>query len=99
MGFLEKSAILTLTAGLTLAAGGGCEKSRNEMRPDMDKVVSNAHGLQSRDLREMTDKLAPDLLQIDEIKANPNKITIVVKGVKNGMEGEGSRNVDIFVRR
>jgi len=88
---------LCLTAAL--AAGiGGCEKSRDEMRPDMDTVMTEG-GLQSRDLREMTDKMAPDLLQIPQIVNNPYKVTIVVKGVKNGLEGEQGRDIDIFVAR
>jgi hypothetical protein len=88
---------LCLTAAL---AGGfaGCDKSRDEMRPDMDTVMTE-NGLQSRDLREMTDKMAPDLLQIPQIVNNPYKVTIVVKGVRNGLEGEQGRDIDIFVAR
>src|ERR1700733_10816437 len=69
---MERKAMLgTKVAGLILAGGNGCgfvgcDKDRDEMRPDLDKVVSNEHGLQSRDLREMTDRMGPDLLLIPE---------------------------------
>lgn len=76
-----------------------CEKDRDEMRPDMDKVVSGERGLQSRDLREMTDRMAPDLLQIPQIVQNPTRITVVMKPVKNMTETNQGEDMTIFVAR
>ena len=71
-------AVCALAAGVAMA-GFGCEKSRDEMRPDMDTVVSGNHGLQSRDLNEMAQRMAPDILQIDDIKKSPYKIVVVLE--------------------
>ncbi len=98
MSIVGKLGVVGLCAALSLAVVG-CEKSRSEMRPDMDTVVSGEHGLQSRDLREMTDKMAPELLQITEITQSPYKITIVVKGVQNKTEDNPGRNMDIYAAR
>ena len=72
---------LTLTAlalGCTMALATGCEKSRDELRPDMDKIVDGDHGPQSRDLREMASRLAPDVLAAPVIAQNPNRAIIVM---------------------
>jgi len=89
-------------AALCLAAasaGGmaGCE-TRDQMRPDMDTIQAES-GLQSRDLREMTDKIAPDLLQIPQIVNNQYRVIITVKGVENHLEGEQGRDIDIYIAR
>jgi PBP1b-binding outer membrane lipoprotein LpoB len=101
MGIGKRTAILGLIAVLacSFVGCGGEDRERSEMRPDMDKVVSGEHGLQSRDLREMTDRMAPDLLQIPEIAQNQYKAIIVVKGVQNKTEDTPGRNLDIFVTR
>ncbi len=101
MGIGKRTAVMGLAA--VLACGfvgcGGEDKDRSEMRPDMDKVVSGEHGLQSRDLREMTDRMAPDLLTIPEIAQNPYRAVIVVKGVQNKTEDMPGRNLDIYAAR
>jgi hypothetical protein len=89
---------LAAVAVCTLSALPACEKSRDEMRPDMDKI-STENGLQSRDLREMTDKMAPDLLAIPEIAQSPTKVTIVVKGVINKLDGNQTRDLSIYAAR
>lgn len=72
-----------LLGGLLLAANG-CEKSYEERRPGVsDLDPGNGGGLQSKDLVEMTDKMAPDLLQIPEIVQNRTKITVVMTGIDN----------------
>jgi hypothetical protein len=97
MTITAKCAALALAAAVGLSIGG-CEKNRDEMRPDMDTVM-NERGLQSRDLREMTDKLAPDLLQIPEIANNPNKVVIVMKPIQNKLESDPGRDLTIYVAR
>src|SRR6476620_8875182 len=97
MTLSTKFAALALTAAIGLSVGG-CEKNRDEMRPDMDTVLTE-HGLQSRDLREMTDKLAPDIMQIPEIGQNPNKIVIVMKPIQNKLESDPGRDLTIYVAR
>ncbi len=77
---------------------GGCDKDRNEMRPDPDKV-SDEKGLQSRDLREMTNKMAPDLLAIPEIVQQPYRAVIVMKDIENKTEDDPGRNLNIYVAR
>jgi hypothetical protein len=95
-----KLAIACLALSAACFAGfAGCEKSRDEMRPDMDRVVSGERGLQSRDLREMTDKMAPDLLQIPEIVQNPYRVTVVMKTPKNKFESDPTRDLTIYVAR
>ena len=98
MGMAGKTAVLALASAMTIAFAG-CEKSRDEMRPDMDTVVSGEKGMQSRDLREMTDKMAPDLLTIPEIVQNPNKITVVMKPIQNRLESNPTRDLTIYVAR
>ncbi len=99
MSIVNRLAVGCLAAVLGMAVVGCGEKSRAEMRPDMDKVVSNEHGLQSRDLREMTDRMAPDMLTISEITQSPYRVTIVVKGVQNKTEDMPGRNMDIYAAR
>jgi Peptidoglycan-synthase activator LpoB len=101
MGIGKRTAILGLV--VVLACGGfvGCggeDQERSDMRPDMDKVVKGDTGLQSRDLREMTDKMAPDMLQAPEIAANPYRAVIVVMGVQNKTDNP-TTNFDIYVAR
>ena len=99
MRLLTKNlALLTLTGGVALA-GAGCEKSRDEMRPDMDKVESGEHGPQSRDLREMASRLAPDLLQCSDVVRNPYRVTIVMKDMANKTEDMPGRDMNIYVAK
>ncbi len=96
LGMLAAAGLMLTSLALGL---GGCEKNRDELRPDMDKVVSGDRNLQSRDLREMTDRMAPDLLQIPEIVQNPYKVVVVMKSIENKTENEPTRNYDIYVAR
>jgi hypothetical protein len=96
--FTKNVAVLTLAAGVALA-GAGCEKSRDELRPDMDKVVSGDRGPQSRDLREMASRLAPDLLTCNDIVRNPYRVTIVMKEMANKTEDMPGRDLTIYVAK
>jgi hypothetical protein len=98
MNLAEKLAAVCLGATLFLGTVG-CQSTHDTMRPDMDKIEPGEHGLQSADLRQMTSKMAPDLLQIPEIVNNPYRITVVVKGAQNKTEDMPGRNMDIFVAR
>jgi len=80
---------------MVLAMMAGCETERE--RPDMDARMGG--GLTAKDLRTMTDQMAPAVLKLPQVAQNPNKITIVVKGVKNGLEGEHTKDLDIYVMR
>ena len=91
----RKFAMLGFALLLAMTAVG-CDEDRP--RPDVDRTLGGP-GLQSRDLREMTDRMAPDLLTIPEIVQNPNRVTIVVKGVQNNQEGNQGRNLDIYTDR
>jgi hypothetical protein len=73
------NAVACLTLAMACAAGmAGCESTRAEMRPDMDTIVRGERGPQAKELREMTDRMAPDLLQIPEIVQNPYRVTVVM---------------------
>ncbi|MGN6368334.1 MAG: hypothetical protein ACTHN5_08755 [Phycisphaerae bacterium] len=98
MGIAKCVAVCGIIGAVAVGLGG-CEKDRNEMRPDMDTVQSGEHGLQSRDLREMTSKLAPDLVAIPEIAQNPYRVTIVMKSIENKTEDMPGRNMDIYIAR
>jgi len=92
--------ITNLCALLALSvAGAACLPGCNEdMRPDKDALFQQ-NGLQATDLRQMTDQLAPTILQTPEIVNNPYKITVVVKPPKNQLEGESTRDLSIFVQK
>jgi len=86
-----------LALGCTLALAAGCEKSRDELHPDMDKVMEGDHGPQSRDLREMASRLAPDLMAAPVIARNPNRVIIVMDHMENFTEDAPGRNMDIYL--
>src|SRR4051812_49798574 len=92
--FAKNLALGVLLAGMA-GAGVGCETHR----PDMDHVLQGEHGLQSRDIREMTNAMAPDLLAIREIVANPNRIVVVMKTPANKTESERGHDMTIYVAR
>ena len=96
---IAKFAALCGIAGAVAVGLSGCEKDRNEMRPDMDKITSDEKGLQSRDLREMTNKMAPDLLSIKEIVQEPYRAVVVMKDIENKTEDNPGRNLNIYVAR
>ncbi len=83
-----------LAAGLAVMAAG-CDTHKG--RPDIDADMPG--GLTAKDLRTMTDQMAPEVLKIAEVGGNSNRITIVVKGVRNGLEGQRTRDLDIYVMR
>jgi PBP1b-binding outer membrane lipoprotein LpoB len=96
--FTKNVAVLTLAAGFALA-GAGCEKTRDELRPDLDRTVSGDHGPQSRDLREMAAQMAPSLLACNDIVRNPNRITVVMKDMTNKTEDMPGRDMTIYVAK
>jgi hypothetical protein len=98
MKVAAKFAVLCLGGSLLLGAAG-CDNTHDTMRPDPDTVMRGEHGLQSADLRQMTSKLAPDILQIPEIVQSPYRAVIVVKGVQNKTEDMPGRNLDIYAAR
>jgi hypothetical protein len=96
--FVKNLVVLTVAAGTALA-GVGCEKSRDELRPDMDRVMDGDRGMQSRDLREMSARLAPDLLACADVARNPYRVTIVMKGMDNKTEDMRGRDLTIYVAK
>jgi hypothetical protein len=96
--FVKNLVVLTVAAGMALA-GVGCEKSRDELRPDMDRVMDGDRGMQSRDLREMAARLAPDLLACADVARNPFRVTIVMKGMDNRTEDMRGRDLTIYVAK
>jgi hypothetical protein len=79
------SGILMATASVVMVLGlGGCAShGYGYYRPGVSQFVPGDTGLQSRDLVDMTDKLAADLLKIPQIANNPNKVVIQVTSIRN----------------
>jgi len=94
----KNMAVLGLAAGVALA-GAGCEKSRDEMRPSMDTIRSDERGPQCRDLREMASRLAPQVLQCNDIVRNPTRIIVVMKDMVNKTEDMPGRDMNIYVAK
>lgn len=67
----------------TLGLSGCASHGYDYYRPGISQFVPGDTGLQSRDLVDMTDKLAADLLKIPQIANNPNKIVIQVTSIRN----------------
>jgi hypothetical protein len=73
----------TASAVMVLGLGGCASHGYGYYRPGVAQFVSGDTGLQSRDLVDMTDKLAADLLKIPQIANNPNKVVIQVTSIRN----------------
>ncbi len=98
MALAAKLAILTLAAAMTFSFAA-CEKSRDELQPDMDKVVDGDHGPQCANLREMASRLAPSVLQCDDIVRNPNRIVVVMENMENKTEDMHGQDMDIYLAK
>ncbi len=79
--WIKRSAGLLLMGGLLVLAG--CHHGYSYYRPGTTAFVPGDTGLQSRDLVDMTNRLAADLLKIPEIANNPNKVIIVMASLQN----------------
>jgi PBP1b-binding outer membrane lipoprotein LpoB len=97
---LRRAVCASGAAVLTVVALAACasQPSYEQMRPDPSSVVAGDRGLQSKDLIEMTDKMAPDMLKIPEIAANSNKVIIVMTGITN-KTSEPTRDMTIYTAR
>ncbi len=93
--------LATLAVAMLSVAVAGCESTptKEELRPGTSDLVVGDQGMQSKDLVQMTDKMAPDLLKIPEIVQNPNKIVIVMKPITNHLEDQPGRDLTIYVAR
>jgi len=93
---------LSSILGLALLVGamGGCSStpSEQEVRADPTTLVKGDKGLQSKDLVEMTDKMAPDILACKEIARNPYKVVIVTTGIENKTNNPGE-DLSIYTAR
>ncbi len=74
---------LTVAAACLLLLAGCSSPGYSYYRPGVSQFVPGDAGLQSRDLVDMTDKLAADLLKIPQIANNPNKVVIQVTSIRN----------------
>ncbi len=77
---------------------GGCQKPYSELRPGVSKFVAQDQGLQSRDLVDMTNRMAADLLKCPVIAQNPNKVIVVMGSVTN-TTSQPWQNDAIYVAR
>jgi hypothetical protein len=89
-------AVLVGSLGFGIA---GCDKSRDEMRPDMDAIHSGDHGPQARDLREMANQMAPDLVACKDIALSPTRVIIVQDHMENRTEDMPGRDMDIYLAK
>jgi PBP1b-binding outer membrane lipoprotein LpoB len=82
-----KSSLTQLCAGVAIISSlllSGCaQPGYATYRPGVSSFQPGDQGLQSRDLVDMTNRLAADLLKIPEIAQNPNKVIIVMTGIDN----------------
>jgi len=97
---VRRALCVSVAAALAAASLAGCSSTPTyeQMRPDPSSIVAGDRGLQSKDLIEMTDKMAPDILQIPEIAANPNKVVIVMTGIQN-RTSDPMQDMTIYVAR
>ena len=91
-------AMAALGLGLTLGVLAGCDKKPEEMRGNISDLTPGDTGLASKDLVQMTDQMAPDLLKIPDIAASPTRTVIVVTGIAN-RTSEPTRDLTIYVAR
>ena len=99
---VARRALLAL-AGAMLAVAmplllGGCQKSYSQLRPGVSQFVPADQGLQSRDLVDMTNRMAADMLQCQAIAQNPNKVIVVMGSVTN-TTSQPWQNDAIYVAR
>jgi hypothetical protein len=78
---------------------GGCEKTRDELQPDMDRVMAKDHGPQCANLREMATIMAPKVLACRDVATNPNRSTIAMLHMENKTEDMRGRDLDIYVAK
>ena len=98
---------LTLAAGLLAAVASvaglglvGCAPSYEDQRPPVDKLDPRDRGLQSKDVQQASDKLAIDLLSLDELNDSKTQWTIVVDRVGDRTNSRlFTGNFDIFLQR
>ena len=90
-------AVATLAWAMPLFLGG-CQKSYSQLRPGVSEFVPADQGLQSRDLVDMTNRMAADLLKCSVIAQNPNKVIIVMGSVTN-TTSQPWQNDAIYVAR
>lgn len=72
-----------LATSVALVALAGCSHGYSYYRPPVSAFDKHDTGLQSRDIVDMTDKMAPQLLKIPEIAHNPYKVIIVLGHLRN----------------
>jgi hypothetical protein len=96
--FTKNLAMVAVAAGMALA-GAGCDKSREELQPDVNQVLNGNRKIQSANLNEMASKLAPDLLACADVARNPFRVTIVMKGMDNRTEDMPGRDLTIYVAK
>jgi hypothetical protein len=96
--FAKKLALLALTAGMALAVGA-CEKTRDELQPDMDRVMDGDHGVQCANLREMATQIAPKVLACVPVASSPGPVTVTMLHMENRTEDMPGRNLDIYLAK
>ena len=98
MKLVRNLALLPLVGSISFGTLGCADRDVGR-EVDPDTRLRGDQGMQSRDLREMTQRMAPDLLTIPEISRNPNRIVVVMKPIKNQLETDPGRDLTIYVAR
>jgi hypothetical protein len=99
MGLVAKMALVCVVGAMTFGALG-CEERDRGREVDPDVRLRGDQGMQSRDLREMTSRMAPDLRAIPELSsARTTKAVIVMKPIQNKLETDPGRDLTIYVAR
>jgi hypothetical protein len=92
--------ILAAVASIAVVGFVGCAPSYEDQRPPVDKLDPRDRGLQSKDVQQASDKLAMDLLSLDELNDSKTQWTIVVDRVEDRTNSRlFTGNFDIFLQR
>ena len=83
----------------SLALLPACGASYADERPDPGALTKGDKGIQSADIIGITDKLAPDVLGIPEVVANPNRISVVVMDMKNATRSRPGEDMNLWTQR
>ena len=98
---MRNALFISLLAGLTLV---GCNSDKpheyGKKRPDVDALVEDDRGLESKDVVNSSDQMARDLLAAPAVRDSKVQLTVVCDRFEDHTTARNGRsNYDIFIRR
>ena len=94
---LGASALLLASLALLPACASGPTMAQEQ--PDPSALTAGDRGLQSKNIIEMTDRMAPDIIASPVVAQNPTAITVVVMDMQNATASQSGQNFDIVTAR